>query len=250
METTKDYFSKQSDFYAKYRPKYPEELFEYLISLCKSKDLEWDCATGNGQAAISLSNYFKKIVATDFSNNQLSNAFQRVNIEYRLEKAEESTLETNSVDLITVATAIHWFNIPQFYKQTDRVLKPGGVLAVWGYGGCRVSTQLDEILNRFNFETLNNYWPPETKMNWIDNYRNLPFPYPLLGTPKFIATANYTFYDLLNYMLSWSGVQQYIKKHDQNPIDLVSEELKTKWGNPSDSKMVYWDLFLKCGYKP
>ena len=219
METTKDYFSKQADFYAKYRPKYPEELFKYIAGLCYEKNLEWDCATGNGQAAVSLSQYFKKVIATDFSSNQLSNAFKKENITYNLEKAEETSIETNAVDLITVATAIHWFNIPEFYKQADRVLKPEGVLAVWGYGGCRISPELDEILNRFNFEMLNDYWPPETKMNWVDNYRSLLFPYTSFSTPKFTATANYSFDDLLNYMFSWSGVQQYIKKHQQNPID-------------------------------
>jgi ubiquinone/menaquinone biosynthesis C-methylase UbiE len=250
MKIAKDYFSKQSDFYAKYRPTYPEELFKHLVTLCSEKELAWDCATGNGQAAVSLSNYFKKVIATDFSANQLGNAVQKQNIIYKNEKAEEPSIESNTVDLVTVATAVHWFNIPKFYEQVDRVLKPKGVLAVWSYGGCSVSPELDKVLDYFNFEFLDGYWPPETWMNWKDKYRSLPFPYSLMETPKFIASREYNFDDLLNYIFSWSGTQQYIKKEGKNPIDLISDKLKVAWGNPAECRLVSWDIFVKCGLKP
>ncbi len=250
MPSTKDYFSKQSDFYAKYRPTYPEELFKYLVTLCNDRELAWDCATGNGQAAVSLSNYFKNVIASDFSVNQLGNAVQKPNITYRNEKAEEPSIESGTVDLVTVATAIHWFDIPKFYEQVNRVLKPKGVLAVWSYAGCSISPELDKILHRYAFELLDGYWPPETWMNWKDKYRSLPFPYPLIETPKFQSTGNYNFDDLLNYLFSWSGTQQYIKREVRNPIEFVSEDLKTAWGNPVERKVVRWDIFLKCGRKP
>lgn len=249
MDASKDYFSKQSDFYAKYRPTYPEELFKYLVNLCNEKELAWDCATGNGQAAVSLSNYFKQVIATDFSTNQLGNAFQKQNISYKNERAEEPSIDTGTVDLVTVATAVHWFNIPKFYEQANRVLKQGGVLAVWSYGGCRVNPEIDKVLDYFNFEFLNDYWPPETKMNWKDKYQSLPFPYPLIETPKFTASGEYNFEDMLNYMYSWSGTQQYIKQNKKNPIELIQDELKAAWGDPVERKMVYWDIYFKCGIK-
>ena len=119
-----NYFAVQSEHYSRNRPTYPDELFDFLSGLCTSHELAWDSATGNGQAAVSLSGYFKKVIATDFSNEQLSRAFQKENIFYRNESAEHSSLENNSADLVTVATAIHWFNIPEFYKEVHRVLKP------------------------------------------------------------------------------------------------------------------------------
>jgi len=221
-----------------------------LVTLCASKGLVWDCATGNGQAAVSLSNYFKQVVATDFSANQLGNAMQKPNIIYRNEKAEEPSIESGTVDLVTVATAAHWFDLPKFYVQVNRVLKPNGVLAVWSYGGCRVTPELDKVLNYFNFKFLDGYWPPETWMNWTDKYRSLPFPYPLIDTPQFVAVRDYNLDDLLNYIFSWSGMQQYIKREGKNPIDLISADLKAAWGNPSERRKVYWDIFLKCGKKP
>ena len=126
----KGFFSKQSSEYAKVRPQYPDELFQFITRLCEERKLVWDCATGNGQAATSLANYFEKVFATDFSEQQISNAFKKENIIYKVESAENSSLENNSVDLITVATATHWFDLEKFYAEVNRVLKPGGVLAL------------------------------------------------------------------------------------------------------------------------
>src|SRR6266852_6241589 len=50
----KDHFSKQAPDYAKFRPKYPPELFEYLGGIAPQQKMAWDCATGNGQAAVAL----------------------------------------------------------------------------------------------------------------------------------------------------------------------------------------------------
>src|SRR5436190_13258936 len=207
------YFSKQSSHYARNRPTYPDELFSFLCGLCERHDVAWDCATGNGQAAQSLSNYFKKNFATDVSAEQLSRAVEKENIFYSIEPAEHSSLENNSVDLITVATAVHWFNLPEFYKEAERVLKPNGVLAVWGYAGCNINPETDSILDDFAFNMLKNYWRPETKLNWQDKYETINFPYKLIASPKFTATAQHKFGDLIHYLNSWSSVQSYKEKN-------------------------------------
>ena len=110
----KDNFSAQSDLYVKFRPTYPLELYEFLSSLVNGRDLVWDCGTGNGQAARHLKAYFKKVIATDPSEQQIRNCIPENGIEYRVEKSEESSLSTGSADLITVATALHWFNFDKF----------------------------------------------------------------------------------------------------------------------------------------
>lgn len=247
--SSKDHFSIQSDIYAKYRPKYPDELFRFLSGLCPEHELVWDCATGNGQAASSLSQYFKKVYASDLSPQQISNSVQKDNIQYNIEQAEKCTLPDDSVDLITVATAIHWFGILNFYEQVHRVLKPAGILAVWGYAGCTINEQLDKVLNNFAFNTLEKYWPPETKLNWKDRYESLPFPYPIMKTEPFVATALYNLEDLLNYLFSWSATQKFIQKHRKNPVDDIRSELLRAWGNPDEKKIVKWNLHFKCGRK-
>ena len=242
-----DYFSTQSANYSKNRPTYPDELFVFLNSLCYDHKLAWDCATGNGQCAISLAQYFKTVYATDLSEVQISNSFKRPNIIYKVEEAEKASLSNHSADLITVATGIHWFDIPAFYKEVQRILKPGGILAVWGYGGCTINPEIDVIINRFSFETLKEYWPPETKLNWQDKYKTLPFPYPLIDVPVFQAKANQDLNDFISYMNSWSAVQVYIKKHAVNPVDKIALALKELWSEESLSRTITWDLFFKCG---
>lgn len=243
----KGHFSKQSDTYARSRPKYPEELFQFLSSLCIEKKLVWDCATGNGQAAFSLANYFEKVIATDFSEQQISNAFQKENIFYKVESAENSSLQNHSVDLITVATAAHWFNIEKFYEEVNRVLKPNGILALWSYATCSINEEIDLLTRKFDLETMNDYWPKANDVNRKEKYKTLPFPYEKIATPTFFATAEYNFEDLMNYLFSWSGVQEYIRQHNSNPIDFIKDNLHKLWGDENQKRKISWKLHMLCG---
>jgi SAM-dependent methyltransferase len=250
MTNSTDHFSAQSKHYALARPKYPEVLFSFIASLCKEHNAAWDCATGNGQAAVSLAGYFRQVYATDFSKEQISNATHHPKVKYFVERVEDCSLPDASVDLITVATAAHWFNHAAFHAQVNRVLKPEGVLAVWGYGGSSISDLIDSVVNPFAFELLRDYWPVETKINWVDKYKTLPFPYDLMDTPSFSAKAEMNLEMLCNYFFSWSATQNYIKKHGTNPVDLIYADLKNRWGDAAQVKSITWELFMKCGRKP
>lgn len=245
-----DYFSTQSKVYSQSRPRYPDDLFNYIIQLCKERKLAWDCATGNGQTAVSLAEHFEKVFATDLSQNQITNAFQKPNITYSIEKAEACSLDDNSVDLVTVSTAVHWFDIPAFYKEVNRVLKKDGILAIWSYGGSKASEEINSIVDPFAFEFLRSYWPEETKMNWLDKYEHLSFPYPLLKAPKFNAIAHYSYYEFENYLMSWSATQLYMKKNESNPVDTIRERLLNAWKDGNSKKEIKWELYFKCGRKP
>ncbi len=119
----KDNFSNHAADYAKYRPVYPQALYDYLFSLVDSKNYAWDVATGNGQVATQLAQVFSKVLATDLSEKQLKQAVLLTNIEYRVQTAEEDFDETQQFNLITVAQAIHWFDFKAFYKQVYQHLK-------------------------------------------------------------------------------------------------------------------------------
>ncbi len=246
----KDFFSKQSDFYARYRPVYPDNLYEFIKANICDNELAWDVATGNGQAALHLASFFKQVYATDLSAAQLMHAAQLPNIMYKEEMAESCLLSDSSVDLITVATAIHWFNKDKFFLEADRVLKPGGVLFAWSYGGCRVNETIDKVLDHFNFEFLFDYWHPGAKENWDDKYQSLQMPYPLIETPALIAKANYTMEETMNYMFSWSGVQEYIRQTGKNPLDSIEQPLSDAWGDVNEKKEISWHLHGKCCRKP
>jgi len=244
-----DLFSKQASFYAQYRPHYPDSLFQFLDSHLYERKLAWDVATGNGQAANVLATLFDQVHATDISAQQLSHAIQRSNISYHLEPAEKSSLPDNSVNAITVATALHWFNRPLFYQEADRVLKKGGILFVWSYGGCRINTAIDKIIDHFNFEQLEPYWHDGAKMNWRDKYQSIRLPFEEITTPDFISQHHYTLEEVMNYMFSWSGVQNYIQQHQSNPILLIEKKLSEAWGDPTEKRLVSWHLHSKCARK-
>lgn len=241
-----DFFSRQSDFYAKYRPTYPQDLYNFLFSLLNNTGLAWDVATGNGQAASHLAEVFDQVYASDLSENQLRHAIQKKNITYKLEVAEHCSLPDESVDLITIATAIHWFDKAAFFNEVDRVLKPGGIVFAWSYGGCRVNEAIDKVMDQFNFELLYDYWHAGAKENWEDKYQSLQMPYPLIEIPQFIAKANYTMEETMNYMFSWSGLQEYINQHGTNPLDLIEDSLKQAWGDPESTHEIKWYLHGKC----
>src|SRR5688572_23530546 len=130
---TKDLFSNQSDLSLRYRPDYPHALFDYILSYVKEKNIAWDCATGNGQAAIVLAGHFKKVFATDISDAQIKNAIKKENIEYSISPAEATPFPENTFDLVTVAQAYHWLKWDLFREELMRVCKPGAVLAIWVY---------------------------------------------------------------------------------------------------------------------
>ena len=244
----KDYFSKQSDTYLKFRPTYPDELFAYLASLCPEHDRVWDCATGNGQAAISLTKYFKQVIATDASEQQLKNAIQNEKVEYKLALAEDSGIASGSIDLVTVASAVHWFDHPKFYKEVDRVLKPGGVLAVWAYRENRVNDRVNPVIEKLSLEVLRDYWPKESWLV-INSYKDLPFPYDRIKTPVFECKAKIDLKGLEGYFLSWSSAQRYISQTGKNPIDAVRKEFNEAWSEGNEVKNITWELTLIVGKK-
>src|SRR5438132_5354114 len=96
----KDHFSGLAAEYAKFRPHYPDELFEYLALISPRRELAWDCATGNGQAAVGLARHFDRVTATDASAQQIESAEPDERISYRVAPAEASAIDSASVDLI------------------------------------------------------------------------------------------------------------------------------------------------------
>jgi ubiquinone/menaquinone biosynthesis C-methylase UbiE len=115
--TFKDHFSRQAADYAKFRPSYPKELFDYLGSIAPGRQLAWDCGTGNGQAAIGLASVFDGVIATDASEKQITNAEPHERVDYRVAPAESSGINSATIDLIMVAQALHWFDLDRFYRK-------------------------------------------------------------------------------------------------------------------------------------
>lgn len=246
MSTFKDHFSDASDRYAAYRPAYPDALFDWLASLCDARGMAWDCATGSGQAAMGLAPHFGQVVATDASAEQIRHAEAHVGIEYRVATAEAAGLADASVDLVTVAQAAHWFDLPRFYAEVARVLRPGGVLAVWGYGRMVLPDEMDAPLERFYAETVGPYWPPERAL--IDDaYRSLDFPFTPLTSPAFRIEVDWDLQRLMNYLSTWSAVRRYQAECGTDPLPALHEAMQDLWGDGSRALRLQWPVFMRVG---
>jgi ubiquinone/menaquinone biosynthesis C-methylase UbiE len=246
LETFKDHFSTQSSDYSKYRPDYLQELYDFILSEVKERNVAWDCGTGNGQAAVVLSQYFENVYATDPSAEQLKNAAQTNNIEYRVASAEHSTLPDNSVDLITVAQALHWFDFEKFYAEVNRVAKPNAVIAVWSYENCFVSDAIDKVFQYFYKDILGDYWAYERKH--VENaYLDIPFPFSDVKEKVFYMKKQWNLKDFMGYLSTWSAVQKYIKTNENNPLELVAGDFEKTWENPLITREVSFPVTVKIG---
>jgi ubiquinone/menaquinone biosynthesis C-methylase UbiE len=242
----KDLFSNQADKYARYRPGYPSDLIDYILQFVKEKNSAWDCACGNGQAAVLLSAHFKKIDATDISEAQIKNAVQRNNISYQVCSAEDTPFPDNSFDLITVAQAYHWLNWKRFREEAIRVGKNQAIVAIWGYGLLSTSNEkLDNLIRHFYTEIVGPYWDAERKH--IDTaYQTVDFDFQPLPSREFFIALHWTKEDLFGYFESWSAVQHYIETNQVSPIEKISGELGLIW-NDIETRPVQFPVFLKLG---
>jgi ubiquinone/menaquinone biosynthesis C-methylase UbiE len=242
----KDYFSKQSKDYSIYRPRYPESMFEYLANLVSEKKIAWDCGTGNGQSALGLTPYFEKIIATDASESQIKNAIQHHKITYYVSPAEKTNIESNSINLVTVAQALHWFDINHFYQEVKRVIRPQGIIAVWVYDLLEISPEIDSIVKDFNINIVGPYWPPERKL--VDEkYQTIPFPFDELKTPQFYIYQEWNLENLLGYFNTWSSTQRFIEANGYNPVNKIVQRLSDLWKPGDSKKKIRWPLYVRVG---
>lgn len=243
--TFKDHFSGHAALYAKYRPDYPSALYEFLATLAPSHERALDCATGSGQAAIGLARHFDCVIATDGSVAQLLNAQPHERVRYVANLAERPAFRDASMDLVAAAQAAHWFDHPRFYAGVRRVLKPGGVLALWTYGLAHIDPQVDALVREFYDGTVGTYWPPERR-HVESAYRTLPFELEELPAPALQLELQWDLDALMGYLGTWSAVQRYIKARQSDPLPALRRRLETVW-RPGTARSVVWPLHLRVG---
>jgi SAM-dependent methyltransferase len=241
-----DLFSAHAPDYSAFRPTYPEALFVDLASMAPAQDLAWDCATGNGQAALGLASFFEKVVATDASAGQLAHARRHENICYAAALAERSPLADRSVDLVTVAQALHWLRLPAFYAEVRRVARPGCVIACWCYNVPRIAPEIDPILFRLDFEMLRDFWLPGHH-EVSRNYATIPFPFEELTAPAHSLTVTWDLPHLTGFLNTWSSARRYRAGTGSDPVEIIRAELTRAWGDPDRKRQVSWPLHLRVG---
>ena len=243
----RDHFSGRAAEYARYRPTYPEALYEYLASLAPGHGLAWDCATGSGQAAIEVAKHFRHVLATDGSTLQLEKAVPDARVSYATAYAEGVPVADHSVDLITVAAAAHWFTFDPFYEEVRRIARPGGVIAMWSYYNFESEPAIAEVMDRYADVIVHSYWPERLVKYNKPRYKTLPFPFPLIESPQFYAEAHWTMQEVLGFSSTWSATQRYYAHHGKEALDLIVDDLASAWGDPDRRVHIRWPLHMLVG---
>jgi len=245
--TFKDHFSGHAKAYAAFRPGYPRDLVAAVSRLPREHHLALDCGTGNGQAALGLAEHFDRVVATEPSAAQLAQATPHPRIEYRVAPAEASGLPDASVDLVTAAQAFHWFDFERFFAEVERVLAPGGAVALWTYNLPRVDPAVDALIDHLAYDIAGPYWPPERR--WVnEEYRTIPFPFAEVKIPPFVHEERWDFEHLASYLRTWSATLRYIREKGTDPLAGIWDDLLAAWGEPERVRTLAWPLYVRAGH--
>jgi ubiquinone/menaquinone biosynthesis C-methylase UbiE len=242
-------FTHASDQYAKHRPQYPDEMFAYLSGLVESHESAWDCATGNGQAAVSVAKYFSHVEATDISDEQIKNGIAHPRVRYSVSPAEQTQFQDESFDLVVVATAVHWFDLDRFFRELDRVLRLGGVLAVWSYSYFHIEPDIDAVIRTELLEPIDRFWASGNRQVLL-GYPDIRLPFtPIKNIPAFSTLVEWTMEQLTAYVRTWSAVKRHITEVGLDPVAGLESRLKTVWREPQRPKQVRMPLTVKASKK-
>ena len=204
----------------------------------------WDCATGNGQAAVGLARHFRSVEATDASAEQISNAVATKGVTYSVQPAERTNFADASFDAVNVAQALHWFDFDRFNAEVHRVLRPGGVILVTSYGWSHVSSEFDEELERRVLDPIRPLWPPQNS-HIFNGYKDVPFPYERVQFPALDLKVTWTLAQFLAYLGTWTATRRMLQE-DPAFLERAAAELAASWGAEAQ-RTVTMPLHIQCG---
>lgn len=181
-------FTGKAEDYAFGRPGYPKEAFDYICSLVPQDAVFTDIGAGTGKFTVELAKRDYSVFAVE------PNADMRGQLEIALAPfsnvlimdgtAEVTKLSEHSVDVITVAHALHWFDLDAFRTECNRILKPNGlIIAIYNLtpSGEMIAISKETVDTFFTNPTVNEFSNPMdyTRDKWlayIASQDNNPLP--------------------------------------------------------------------------
>ncbi|MES1259456.1 MAG: class I SAM-dependent methyltransferase [Gemmatimonadota bacterium] len=245
MTSFPDHFSAVAANYARFRPKYPPALFDWIAATAPALGAAWDCGCGNGQATLPLADRFERVFATDPSAEQIAQAPVHPRVTWSVAPAEASGLESDSVDVVAVAQALHWFDLPRFWAEVRRVVRAGGLFAAWSYGVPFLDDeQLAAELRHLHDDIVGPYWPKE-RGHVDQGYHTIDFPFERLSPPPFDMREHWSIDELAGYLGTWSATRRYIAANGADPVAPLIDGLRARWG--TGRRDVRWPLTVVAG---
>ncbi|MEO1014457.1 MAG: class I SAM-dependent methyltransferase [Pseudomonadota bacterium] len=239
-------FGRNAASYAAARPSYPDALFDWIADEAPGRELALDVGTGNGQSAVKLAEQFKRVRATDISARQIAEAAPSLSVDYAVAPAHESGLPDKSVDAVTVATALHWFDFPKFWPEVARVAKPGALFAAWTYHRMRTDEEVEEALLRPIGEIVAPYWSEGNRLTW----RGYPpeeigFPFDVIEPPAFEIALNWSASRLVEYVRTWSAHARAREDGRQSTLRRIETDAVKRLG--PDARAIVMPLAMLAG---
>lgn len=244
--TFHDHFSEVAAAYAVHRPRYPGALFALLAQQCAVRERVWDAGCGSGQASVGLAQHFASVIATDPSDEQIRRAEPHDAVTYAVAAERYPALADSSVDLVTAAQAVHWFDRTVFYDEVARVLRPGGRLALWTYGLPAIAPKIDAVVSDWYHRVLGDFWPPERRLV-EDGYRTIAFPFARVSLPPIAMLERWTRQQFVGYCGTWSAVKEYRRRRGGDALAVLKESLDTVWTDEDAPRDVEWPLTVLLG---
>lgn len=241
----KSFWQEQGADYARYRPTYPPALAEALAGCVPARDLALDIGCGNGQLSALLARYFRAVRGFDVSADQLANAPSHPNIVYKTSAAEAIDAPDGCADLIVAAQAAHWFDLPAFYKEARRLVRPGGAIALVTYGVFEVDGAASGRVMRLYWDEIHPFWP-EGRENVENGYRDFDFPFEPVAMPALAIEREWEADHFINYCATWSAAKRAKAAGRGDILDAAREDLIHILG-PRGAMKISWPITVRAG---
>ncbi|WP_313107899.1 class I SAM-dependent methyltransferase [Atlantibacter sp.] len=242
-----NWFERGGDNYARYRPDYPKELVDYLAGLAPHRDRALDVGCGNGQLTQRLADAFDTVVGVDPSASQIANVTPHPRIHYQCGPAETLPDNFAPFSLITVAQAVHWFKLEDFYREARRVAAPDAILALICYGIMEFEEPLNERFRQFYDHEIGAWWPPERRL--VDEgYRTLDFPFDEIAPLPLQLETEWDFSAFCGYISTWSAVTKVREAGQEHLVERFFEEFQILWGDEAKIRKIVWPVAMRIGH--
>lgn len=248
MDRNRATFAKNSANYARFRPSYPAEWYEFLYSHCLGFETALDCGTGNGQVAVDLAKRFSRVIAIDSSTEQIQNAFQNEKVEYKAVPAEEFESDGQLLDLVTCAQSLHWFDLSRFYPRIKKMLRPGALFAAWGYRTFTVDPLIDHVIQEHFHAPIDPYWSGPNRV-CSAGYRDIEFPFDEIKAPPLLITRPMIPRQLLAFLGTWSALSRYEEETGTELLEPLAGRLEKVWP-AEEKKIVSMRIHARVGKNP
>ena len=169
--------------------------------------------------------------ATDIDDEQIRQAPKHAQISYAQGPAHQSGLPQDCVDVITAATALHWFDHEKFWRETRRVARKGAIFCAWTYHRAETDSDVQRALIDPLADILEPYWSDGNRLSWRwYSQQELRLPFEILPVPEFACTLHWSPAQIAAFVRSWSANRKARLDGHAEALDRIEQDALAELG--------------------